>query len=172
MADPCLGRIVLGVGNRDRGDDAVGRLVVLLLRGRVPVDVRLIEQEGEATSMVAAFEGVQQAWVIDAAQGNGVVGTIHRIDCATDAVLPSGTVSSHGLGLAQAIGLARVLGTLPPHCIVYAIEAGDFTAGAVLSSAVSHAAHEVAEEILAELATPPPPSAHCQPHPAPATDHR
>jgi hydrogenase maturation protease len=74
--------------------------------------------------------------------------------------------------VAEAIGLARALGTLPPLCIVYAIEAAHFTTGAAPSSAVTQAAHGVAERILAELATPPRPSSHHPPHPAPATDRR
>ena len=75
----------------------------------------------------------------------------------TDAVVPRGSLSSHGFGVAEAIGLARALGTLPPRCIVYAIEAADFTPGAAPSAEVERAAHAVAALILAELATLPPP---------------
>jgi hydrogenase maturation protease len=81
-------------------------------------------------------------------------------------------MSSHGFGVAVAIELARALGTLPPHCILYAIEAVDFTSGAALSPAVASAAHDVAERIRAERATPPPRAIHRPPHPTPATDRR
>ena len=46
-------RLVVGIGNPDRGDDAVGRLVARALRGRVPADVRVVEQDGEATALLA-----------------------------------------------------------------------------------------------------------------------
>ncbi len=151
----------------------MGRFVARLLRKRVPATVRIVEHDGEATALLAELQALRRAWLIDAAQSGAPPGTIHRIDCSvTDAAVPRGSVSSHGFGVAEAIGLARALGTLPPLCIVYAIEAAHFTPGAAPSSAVTQAAHEVAERILAELATPPPPSSHHPPHPAPATDRR
>ena len=91
-------------------------------------------------------------WLIDAAQSGATPGTIHRIDCAiADAIVPRDTVSSHGFGVAEAIGLARALGTLPAHCIVYAIEAADFTAGARPTAAVMAAANVVATRVLADM---------------------
>jgi hydrogenase maturation protease len=168
-----LATAVLGIGNCDRGDDSVGRIVVRLLRGRVPTTVRVVECDGEATAVLAELQALRQVWVIDAAQSGAPPGTIHRIDCSvTDAGVPSGSVSSHGFGVAEAIGLARVLGTLPPLCIVYAIEAAQFTTGAAPSPAVTQAAHEVVERILAESTTPPQPSSRHPPHPEPATDRR
>jgi hydrogenase maturation protease len=164
---------VLGIGNCDRGDDAVGRIVARLLRKRVPATIRIVEHDGEATAVLAELQALRRAWVVDAAQSGAPPGTIHRIDCSvTDAVVPSGSVSSHGFGVAEAIGLARALGTLPPLCIVYAIEAAHFTPGAAPSSAVTQAAREVVERILTELATPPRPSSHHPPRRAPATDRR
>jgi hydrogenase maturation protease len=161
--------LVLGIGNPDRGDDAVGCVVAGMLRDR---NVPAVEHSGEATALLAALEGADHAWLIDAAYSGAPPGTIHRIDCATDAPMPHGTMSSHGFGVAEAIALARALATLPPHCIVYAIEAADFTAGAALSPTVALAAREAAERILAELATLPPLSSRHPRHPAPAPDRR
>ncbi len=167
------GAIVIGVGNPDRGDDGVGRVVACLLRTRAPAKVPIVEHDGEATALLGELQSARCAWLIDAALSGAPPGTIHRIDCGSgDGVVPDGAVSSHGFGVAQALALARALGTLPRHCIVYAIEASDFTPGAPLSPAVAHAALEVAERILAELATLPPPSIHRPPHRAPAPDRR
>jgi hydrogenase maturation protease len=138
--------LVIGLGNPDRGDDGVGRVVARLLRSHMPV----IEHDGEATALVDTLRSIRSAWLIDAAQSDSPPGTIHRIDCTGDMLLPRTTVSSHGLSLAEAIGLARALGTMPPHCIVYAIEAASFTPGAPLSPSVESAAFEVANRILAE----------------------
>jgi hydrogenase maturation protease len=157
--------VVIGVGNPDRGDDAVGHLVTHLLRSRIPANVRVVEHHGEATPLLGALESADHAWLVDAAQSGAQPGTIHRIDCAaSDRLVPRGSLSSHGFGVAEAIALARVLGTLPPDCIVYAIEASQFTPGAAPSPAVTRAAHQVAERILAELsysaaAFIPPPAA-------------
>ena len=138
--------LVIGVGNPDRGDDGVGRAVARLLRSHLPV----IEHDGEATALVDTLRSARHTWLIDAAQSDSPPGTIHRIDCTKDTPLLRSTVSSHGFGLAEAIGLARALGTMPPHCIVYAIEAASFTPGAPLSPSVESAALEVANRILAE----------------------
>jgi hydrogenase maturation protease len=166
-------RLIVGIGNPDRGDDAVGRIAARQLIQRAPADVRIVEHDGEATGLLNDFQSVRHAWLIDAAQSGSPPGTIHRIDCsAADAVPPRGSLSSHGFGVAEAIALARVLGELPLHCIVYAIEAAQFTPGAAASPAVTLAAHEVAERILAELATLPRPSTRHRPHPVPVPDRR
>ena len=149
MAD----RLVLGIGNPNRGDDAVGRVVARLLRGRVPPGVAVIEHDGEATALVAELRTARRAWVIDAAQSGLPEGTIQRIDCSTaDVRLPPGTMSSHGFGLAEAIGLAHALGVLPSRCVVYAVEAVDFSPGAPVSPGIEAAVPMVADRILAELA--------------------
>jgi hydrogenase maturation protease len=145
-------RLVLGIGNPDRGDDAVGRLVARSLRTRVPAGVRVSEHDGEATTLVAELQSARRVWLIDAARSGAPSGTIRRIDCSNaDLGIPSGSVSSHGLSVAEAVALARALDVLPPQCIVYAIEAADFTGGAVPSPEVTDAIDEVATLILAEL---------------------
>jgi hydrogenase maturation protease len=138
--------LVIGVGNPDRGDDGVGRVVARLLRPHMSV----VEHNGEATALVDTLRSAQHTWLIDAAQSGSPPGTIHRIDCTKDMPLLRSTVSSHGFGLAEAIGLARALGTMPPHCTIYAIEIASFTPGAPLSPPVARAALEVANRILAE----------------------
>lgn len=148
-------RLVVGIGNPDRGDDAVGRMVARTLRPRVSVDVRVVELDGEATALLAELQSAQCAWLVDAAQSGAPPGTIHRIDCAAeDFALPEGGVSSHGFGVIEAIALARALDVLPRQCIVYAVETADFTAGAALSPEVAQAVGEVVLRIAAELGSP------------------
>ncbi len=81
------------------------------------------------------------------------VGTIRRFDAARDP-LPEATfgLSTHGFGLVEAIELARVLGSLPERCVIYAIEARSFDLGAALSPAVAAAVDDVVERVLAEIA--------------------
>ena len=145
-------RLVIGVGNPDRGDDGVGHEVVRLLAGRTPPDVGLLRHGGEATGLLDCLHGADAAWLIDAAASGAAPGARRRLDAAAGA-LPGdlAALSSHGLGLAQAIELARALGTLPRRCLVYAIEGERFTAGAPLTPAVARAAAVVAEAILREL---------------------
>ena len=152
---PC--RVVIGLGNPARGDDIAGRLVVRLLRAMRPADASVAELDGDAASLVAALRADDAVWLADAAQAGGSAGTIHRLDCAAgDAPPPSAAASSHGLGVAEALALARALGSLPRRCVLYAIEGGDFTPGAEPSAAVVAAAHLVAARIAGELAAEPP----------------
>ncbi len=149
-------RLVIGIGNPDRGDDGVGRAVIHKLHGRVPADVTLLEQEGEAATLVGWLEGAATALIIDAAITGAAPGSVTRLDANTGPVpVGLGSMSSHGLGVAQAIELARILGVLPPCCIVLAIEAASFEPGATLSPAVEAAAEDAAAMILSELAASP-----------------
>ena len=77
--------------------------------------------------------------------------TIHRFDAAREP-LPAAKfgLSTHGFGLVEAIELARILGQLPPRCIVYAVEARSFELGASLSPELLRAVDEVAARVVAE----------------------
>ena len=146
-------RYIIGVGNADRGDDAVGRAVAGRLRDRVEAGVEILEDNGEVATLLAWLEQAQAAWCIDAAASGGMAGTIHRFD-AHDAPLPQTlfSLSTHGFGLGEAVELARIMGTLPATCVIYAVEGTDFGAGRPLSEAVAGAVAEVAERLAAEVA--------------------
>jgi hydrogenase maturation protease len=153
MASEQTRRVVIGVGNPGRGDDAAGRKVARLVRWMLPHDVEVAEHDGEATDLLARLEGVACAFLIDACASDASAGTVHRFDVAA-APLPQApfTVSTHGFGLAEAIELARALDRLPPRCVVYAIEGDTFETGAPLSPPVAAAVGDVARRLLAEIA--------------------
>ena len=80
-------------------------------------------------------------------------GTLRRLDVSsrpTPAGL--GSVSTHGLGLAEAVELARALGELPPRCLLFAIEAAEFSPGAPMTPAVARAAGTAVAAILKDIA--------------------
>ncbi|MBX5454505.1 MAG: hydrogenase maturation protease [Acidobacteriia bacterium] len=144
---------VIGIGNPDRGDDAAGRRVAALLRGTLPAKIAIVEHDGEATALLACLDGVEAAFLVDACASGAPAGTVRRFD-VTAAPLPQRIFpfSTHGLGLAEAVELARALGALPKHCIVYAVEGASFAAGAPLSAPVRTAVATIAERIRAEIA--------------------
>ena len=143
---------VVGVGNEMRGDDAVGLAVVRALSGTVPEGVEVIECEGEPVSLLSAWEGHARAIVVDATQSDAEPGTIRRI-IAADGPLPPALAgsSTHLLGLADAVELARALKRLPAATIVYGIEGASFDTGMGLSEPVAAAAEKVAAAIRREL---------------------
>lgn len=145
-------RVVIGIGNPDRGDDAAGRMVARLLRGVLPDDVSLIEHDGETAGLLAELDGAAEAFLVDASASGAPAGTVRRLDVA-ETPLPRAAfgVSSHGIGLAEAVELARTLGQLPQSCVVYAIEGSSFAVGAPLSPPVANAVADVAARLRAEI---------------------
>ncbi len=141
-------RLVIGVGNPHRGDDGAGRTVArrLLGHGQPGLDVR--ECTGEAAALMEAWAGYDDVVLVDASRGAGPPGSVHRIGPEEAARLATlRHASSHSLGVATAIGLARALGTLPRRLVVYAIEASQAREGAGLSPEVERAVEEVVAEV-------------------------
>ncbi len=143
---------VLGIGNPARGDDGAGRAVIARLRGTLPAEVALVEQDGEATALLDSLAGLDVAFIVDACVAGGAPGSVHRFDAGAEP-LPQAAfgLSSHGLGLGEAVELGRALGQLPGRLIVYAIEGAAFEIGAPLSLPVAAAAAKVADSIRAEI---------------------
>jgi hydrogenase maturation protease len=144
---------VIGVGNPERGDDAAGRAVARLLMRSPPRDVEVMEEDGEATRLLARFEKADAVFIIDACASGAVAGTVRRFEAAAQP-LPKAAFgfSTHGFGLADAVELARSLNALPSSCVVYAIEGESFDIGAPMSPAVAAAIDVVAERLRTEIA--------------------
>jgi hydrogenase maturation protease len=90
--------------------------------------------------------------LVDAIRSGAPVGTIHRVD-ASEHPLPAppwGSSSTHAIGVAEAIELARALGRLPAQVIVYGIEGSHFDAGVGLSKEVQAAIGELARVVARE----------------------
>lgn len=145
--------IVIGVGNPDRGDDAVGRVVAEHLRDRIGKTVEVLEHDGEVTALLEWLEHANAVYLIDAACSGKEPGTIQRFD-ARAGPLPRTifTMSTHGFGPVEAVELARAMNILPDTCVIYAIEGASFEAGHSLSDSVARAARSATEQVLAELA--------------------
>lgn len=145
--------LVIGIGNPDCGDDAVGPLVARALRDHLPHGIRIEEADGEATSLLAQLDSEHTVFVVDACASGAAPGAFYRFD-ASHVPLPAARfgVSTHGMGLSDALELARALGTLPSLCVVYAVEGSRFEPGAPLSPAVAQALPLVAERLCRDIA--------------------
>jgi hydrogenase maturation protease len=142
---------VIGVGNAWRRDDGVGLEVARRLQGLAP-GCDVLEREGEPAALIDAMEGADAVWLVDAVHSGAEAGTIHRLDVA-GAPLPAELfrASTHALGLAEAVELARALGRLPRHAVVYGIEGNAFEAGEGLSAEVEAAADRVVSSLREEV---------------------
>lgn len=143
---------LIGIGNRLRRDDAAGLEVVRRLRLAHPPGVRLIEEEGEPASLIDAWSSVDEALVIDCISSGAAPGKLHRFD-VTEAPLPAQvfSVSTHALGLPEAVELARELGRLPGRLIVYGIEGESFETGEGLSYPVQETVEKLVMDLYREL---------------------
>ena len=144
--------LVIGIGNIDRGDDGVGIIAARHLRERLEEGAMVRECRGVATELIEAWHGAGAVILIDAISSADPPGTISRIDLASGELPPTGAGSStHGMGLAQAVELARALDRLPGSLTLYGIAAGQFQLGSRLSPAVSRAVAGVVERVLTEI---------------------
>jgi hydrogenase maturation protease len=144
--------LVIGIGNAWRSDDAVGLRVARELRGTLPDGVDVIEHEGEPTALVDAWDGADALWLVDTVVSGAAPGTVHRLD-AGERELPAELfrASTHHLGLAEAVELARALDRLPARVVFYGIEAGSVDVGDELTPEVEAAVDRVADALRAEI---------------------
>jgi hydrogenase maturation protease len=144
--------IVIAPGNRFRGDDGAGPLVAdrLKVRGR---HVTVADGPMDALRILSLWEDAPLAVVIDAAYSGARPGTVQRIECGAGG-LPKDLArcSSHGIGIAEAIDLGRVLGRMPGRLVMYVIEAKSLAFGAALSPEVESVLGDVARRVEDELA--------------------
>ena len=166
---------LIGLGNRLRGDDAIGPIVGERVLERLRrLDARRARQRLalhcgalDALAIVDAWGDARTAIVIDAARSGAAPGTLHRFevpgaprDGATPLPGALARASSHGLGLAEAISLGRALGRLPFRLVCHAIEARAFEHASGVSkeleAAIETAVARIADEIVAAWHDHPP----------------
>lgn len=134
---------VIGFGNEWRSDDAVGLEVARRLGGQTLA--------GEPIGLLDALDGEDEVVLVDAVFSGAPAGTVHEFDASSEP-LPAtlfGASSTHALGLAEAVELARSLGRLPRRVLVYGVEGRSFAFGKGLSREVAAAADRVVDEVSA-----------------------
>jgi hydrogenase maturation protease len=150
--------LVIGVGNRDRGDDAVGPHVCDRLRTRVGgTRLRTVVCEGSIIDLALHWDGHDRVVVVDAiAPGNrpGRIVSVDRTgdDASTGATPAPAAVSTHEIDVWVAIEVARALGRMPAQLLLIGIEAEQVVWAAPLSAAVAAAADDVVDRLVALLA--------------------
>jgi hydrogenase maturation protease len=143
--------IVIGIGNPDRGDDAVGVLVARQVAAeRLHVLALEFDDPSEALD---AWDCGDTVIIADAISSGGRPGDLHVVDVIQQK-LPAGSWSAggtHALGLAAVVELARSLDLLPGRLMVVGVEAGQLDHGAPLSEAVKAAIPSATEAVLRVL---------------------
>jgi len=96
--------VIVGIGQLAAGDDAIGVLVARVLAER-GFETRAC---ADASVVLALLEAGRRVVVVDAVVGGGPPGTVLRLDPGDLAGGPA-PLSSHGIGIADAIELAGTL---------------------------------------------------------------
>jgi hydrogenase maturation protease len=137
--------LILGCGNPDRSDDAAGVLVARRLR-ELGIEAR--EYYGEMLGLIEELSRSPEVVLVDAVMSGAVPGAVH-IWNARNRPLPRDWFhcSTHDLGVADAVELARALGRLPSKLILYGIEAAKFDCGESPSPDVADAIERLARHI-------------------------
>jgi hydrogenase maturation protease len=133
---------VIGLGNEWRSDDGAGLEVARRTGGR--------QLDGEPVALVEALAGAEEeVTIVDAVRSGAPPGTVHEFEAGA-APLPVrlfGTSSTHALGLAEALELARSLGRLPARVRVLGIAGARFDYGRGLSPEVEAAVERCTRSI-------------------------
>ena len=144
--------LIVGIGNRYRGDDAFGCIVASELAERVAGDITCIEHDGEPAGLIECWRGYDNVILIDAVSSGAAVGEIFQFDLAQQALPEAFNLySTHAFGVPQAVELARALGKLPKKIRFVGVEAQCFNAGEALSSKISEVKESVVVNIFDSL---------------------
>jgi hydrogenase maturation protease len=147
---------LIGVGNPFRGDDGVGHWVVRALE-KFALPLRLRVSDGEISGLLDCFAGAERVILIDAvaAETAGLeVGELIELDGEDPALLESGLrASTHAMGIAEAIAMARALDRLPEQLSVIGIASSDFDHGQGLSQPVAAAAERLVQRLRTQFST-------------------
>ena len=150
--DAPLNTLIIGIGNRFRGDDAAGPCVIDRLNSDPIRGAVVLESSGEIAELIEKWDKADLVFVADAVSSGSPAGTIHRFEVNREPLPVSAfQTSTHAFSLAEAVELARTLGRLPQRLVVYGIEGNDFGHGCDLSGPVTMAIETVASRIRAEI---------------------
>jgi len=143
--------VLIALGNKFRGDDGVGHYIAESIQTK-HTGCRIVANQDDSMALLNAWQNTGLAIVVDAAQSGATPGTIHEIDAGNQPIPQQlARCSSHGVGLAEALELGKVLDVLPVKLLIYAVEAEQFEAGNPLSLAVKEAADQVTRKIEFQL---------------------
>lgn len=149
--------LVIGVGNRDRGDDGVGPEVCARLRARYGDErapLRTFTCEGSIVDLAFHWRPDDYVAIVDAMAPGAAAGRTVTADVTDQPLSPPGAVSTHDVDVSVAIELARAIGHMPARLVLIGVEAGRVDWGTPLSEAVDAAADLVVDQ-LAELVGAP-----------------
>jgi hydrogenase maturation protease len=147
---------VVGVGNPLARDEGVGPAAVERLKVEpLPARVALLDAGTDLVAAMMEFADAGHVFLIDAMRAGGAPGTIYRLpleELEGRAKAGASDLSAHGLGVVEAVGLARAAGMRVPPTVVLGVEPGEVAFGEGLSPAVEAAMQSLVAAVREEIA--------------------
>lgn len=142
---------VVGCGNPWAGDDGAGVEVVRRVRDCGRHACELLERPQAGVELMQLLEGAETVVFVDAVSSGAPAGTLHLLSLPSTEVESRGlgSLSSHGWGVAELLGLMKALGRPTPRLYLVGIEIGSAVPGASRSAAVEQAIRLVVERFPA-----------------------
>jgi hydrogenase maturation protease len=133
--------LVLGLGQRYRGDDSLGLMVAGGLRERTIPWVEAMECPGNAFDLLASWEGRDRVIAVDCVHSEEQSpGTVHGFFGAEAVRADALRCSTHGGGLREAWDVGTALGNIPRRFAVIGISGRSFAIGDAPGAEVARAA--------------------------------
>jgi hydrogenase maturation protease len=150
MTGRIVDAVVIGLGNRYRGDDGVGVAAAAELNRLALPGVRVVTDIVDPMGLLEAWSGATLAVLIDGAVGTPPTpGRVRR--CGLSDVATCDGLSSHGVDLVRTHALGEALGRIPAELVLFTVEVADTGHGAGLTPRVERAVPEVVGMAVAEI---------------------
>lgn len=147
--------LVVCIGNELVADDAVGWAVFQRLRARsIPPNTRLQFQAVSGMRVLDELDGEDLLIVVDAQCSGAPAGTVEVRDLADMEAANGGPVTSHDIGLREALQIGHLLHPerMPKAVVLVGIEGKNFQdIGAELTPEVARAVAVAADQVMAKI---------------------
>ena len=147
--------LVLGIGS-PFGDDRLGWDVISLLQQRprllpyMPNTLSLQCCDRPGLRLLELIRNAKQVFLVDALKTNTTPGKVHRL-CNDEITAQCNSLSSHEIGVAQALQLGKVLQQLPSEISLFAIAIKGDNLTFECSVTIDHAIKQLADQLEVEI---------------------
>ena len=133
--------ILIGIGQKLRGDDAIGPEVVQAWEWQHPESAKLVQIELSqlpGLELLGLFGDADIAILVDAVQSGGEAGTVHVTGIDQVISFGAGSGSVHGFGVAETLALGQQVDpdAIPDEVIIIGVEALQMDIGHPISREV------------------------------------
>jgi hydrogenase maturation protease len=143
MNAPAREPLIIGIGS-PHGDDQAGWLVVDELSSHGAVNARKV---ANGVELLSALEGAADAVIVDASAPCGVPGRVRWFAWPIGDLAAVQPISTHGLGLVEALRLADALRLAPRRLTIVTVEASTVGPELPVSQSVRTAVASLANDL-------------------------